>query len=145
MEKSFEWYEPETPEQIMDRAISEYSLDKLYVLFSGGKDSVCVAHYIATNYPKLFGGVVFTNVGLGSQETRKFVIDYCKEMGWKLYMTWADDRRRFIDIVLDYGFATAGSHRIWMSYLKFHSWHYFAKDRKRFNEKIKKYLPKIYY
>ena len=136
MEKSFEWYEPETPEQIMDRAISEYSLDKLYVLFSGGKDSVCVAHYIATNYPKLFGGVVFTNVGLGSQETRKFVIDYCKEMGWKLYMTWADDRRRFIDIVLDYGFATAGSHRIWMSYLKFHSWHYFAKDRKRFNEKM---------
>ena len=55
MEKSFEWYEPEPPEQIMDRAISEYSLDKLYVLFSGGKDSVCVAHYIATNYPKLFG------------------------------------------------------------------------------------------
>ena len=71
---SFEWNEPQTPDQIMDDAIEKYSLDKLYVLFSGGKDSSCVAHYIATNYPDKFGGVVFTNTGLGAQDTRKFVI-----------------------------------------------------------------------
>ena len=135
--QTFEWYEPQTPNEIIDQAIKEHGLEKLYCLFSGGKDSVCIAHYVATNYPKQFAGVVFTNTGLGSQETRKFVINYCKKMGWKLHMTWADNRKRFVDIVLSHGFATAGSHRIWMSYLKFHSWHYFAKDRtKRFNEKM---------
>lgn len=131
------WAEPKSPDEIVDEAIKQHSIEKLYVLFSGGKDSVCVADYIASNFPKQFAGVVFTNTGLGSQETRKFVINYCKEKGWKLWMTWADKRKRFVDILLDHGFATAGSHRIWMSYLKFHSWHYFAKDRKtRFNEKM---------
>lgn len=131
------WHEPKEPYEIVKESLKEHSIDKLYVLFSGGKDSVCVAHFIATNFPEQFAGVVFTNTGLGSQDTRKFVIDYCKKMGWKLWMTWADKRKRFVDILLDHGFATAGSHRIWMSYLKFHSWHYFAKDRtKRFNEKM---------
>ena len=88
------------PKEIMDMAIKQYSLDKLYVLFSGGKDSVCVLHFIATNYPDIFGGAVFTNTGLGSQETRKFVINYCKEMGWKLYLTYPQEKERFQKIML---------------------------------------------
>jgi len=125
------------PKEIMDMAIKQYSLDKLYVLFSGGKDSVCVLHFIATNYPDIFGGAVFTNTGLGSQETRKFVINYCKEMGWKLYLTYPQENERFQKIMLKNGFATAGSHRIWMGYLKFHAWYYFSKWRKKeLNEKM---------
>ena len=88
------------PKEIVNIAIKQYSLDKLYVLFSGGKDSVCVLHFIATNYPDIFGGAVFTNTGLGSQETRKFVINYCKEMGWKLYLTYPQENERFQKIML---------------------------------------------
>lgn len=129
------WDEPQTPNQIMDEAIKEYDIEKIYVLFSGGKDSVCVVDFIAKNYPKQFAGAVFTNVGLGAIETRKFVINYCKEKGWKLWLTWADDRKRFINILLEHGWASKGSHRIWMGYLKFHTWYYFLKYRKQLGEK----------
>jgi 3'-phosphoadenosine 5'-phosphosulfate sulfotransferase (PAPS reductase)/FAD synthetase len=129
------WYEPKTPEQIMSDAINLYDIEKIYVLFSGGKDSVCVVDFVATNYPDKFAGCVFTNVGLGAIETRKFVINYCKEKGWKLWLTWADNRKRFIDILLSHGWATPGSHRIWMGFLKFHTWYYFLKYRKQLGEK----------
>ena len=124
------------PKEIVSMAIKQYSLEKLYVLFSGGKDSVCVLHFIATNFPDKFAGAVFTNTGLGSQETRKFVIDYCKKMGWKLYLTYPQENERFQKIMLKNGFATPGSHRIWMGYLKYHAWYYFSKWRKKENEKM---------
>jgi len=66
--KDLTWVEPETPKQIMDGVIEKYHYDKFYVLFSGGKDSVCVADYIATNYSKQFAGIVFTNTGLGAKK-----------------------------------------------------------------------------
>lgn len=124
------------PKEIVSMAIKQHSLEKLYVLFSGGKDSVCVLHFIATNFPDKFAGAVFTNTGLGSQETRKFVIDYCKKMGWKLYLTYPQENERFQKIMLKNGFATPGSHRIWMGYLKYHAWYYFSKWRKKENEKM---------
>jgi len=135
-ESELVWLEPQKPNEIMDEAIKKYSLDKVYVLLSGGKDSVCVAHFIATNYPDQFGGCVFTNTGLGSQATRKFVIEYCKKMGWKLFMTWAvADRERFYSILMRWGFATEGNHRIWMGYLKQHTWYYFLRERIMKSEK----------
>lgn len=130
MSQNIEWLESQTPEQIMEEAIEKYNLDSLYVLFSGGKDSVCVAHFIATNYPEKFAGCVFTNTGLGSQETRKFVLSYCREMGWKLYMTWATtEKDRFYNQVMKYGFGFAGNHRQWMAALKFHSWRAFMIEK----------------
>ena len=126
---SLVWEEPMTPFEIMDDAISKYNLNKLYVLFSGGKDSVCIAHFISTNYPDKFAGCVFTNTGIASQETRKFVISYCKEMGWKLYMTWPSDKERYYNIVMKHGFARQGNHRLVMGYIKYHSWYYFLKEK----------------
>ena len=130
------WHEPLSPNQIMDNAIEKYELDSLYVLLSGGKDSVCVADFIAKNYPKQFKGVVFTNTGLGSQETRKFVISYCKEKGWPLEMTWSTkEHDRFIIVIQKYGFAGPGNHGMWMGYLKYHAWYYFMKSKLEKGEK----------
>ncbi len=123
------WIEPQTPHQIMDGAIRKYSYDKFYVLFSGGKDSVCVADFIAQNYPKRFAGIVFTNTGLGAQATRKFVVEYANKRKWPIHMTWASDKERFYNIVMKYGFAFAGNHSMWMGYLKMHSWYYFLHDK----------------
>ena len=124
-ENELAWHEPETPDQIMDNAIKQYGYDRFYVLFSGGKDSVCVADYIARNYPDKFAGIVFTNTGLGARDTRKFVVDYANKRGWQIHMTWASEKERFYNIVMKYGFAFAGNHSMWMGYLKMHTWYYF--------------------
>lgn len=135
-EEEWVWHEPQTEYEIMDSAIKEYDLDTIYVLLSGGKDSVCVADFIAKNYPKQFKGVVFTNTGLGSQDTRKFVIRYCKEKGWPLEMTWAHSNMdRFISVIQKYGFAGPGNHSMWMGFLKYHAWYYFMKEKLDHGEK----------
>ena len=120
------WVEPQTPEQIMDDLLKIHKKTEWYVLFSGGKDSVSVAHYISANYPEHFKGVVFTNTGIASPITRKFVISYCKEMGWPLFMTWPPNKS-YYEIVMKHGFPGPGSHRIVMGYLKYHSWYYFLR------------------
>lgn len=129
MESELTWVEPQTPEQIIQDLINNHKKKNFYVLFSGGKDSVCIAHYIASNYPENFKGVVFTNTGISSQITRKFVLDYCKKMNWRLHMTWA--RKPYYDIIMEHGFPNPKSHRIIMGYLKFQSWYYFLKNKKK--------------
>jgi 3'-phosphoadenosine 5'-phosphosulfate sulfotransferase (PAPS reductase)/FAD synthetase len=123
------WLEPQTPEEIMTDLIEKHHKKNFYVLLSGGKDSMCTAHYIATNYPDNFKGVVFTNTGIASPVTRKFVIEYCKEAGWPLHMTWA--RKSYRETVLEHGFPNPKSHRVIMGYLKFHSWYYFMRGMKK--------------
>lgn len=125
-----------TSKEITDIAIEQGKFDSLYVLFSGGKDSSCVLDYTRKNYPKKFKGAVFTNVGVGSQATRKFVIDYCHRQNIPLFMTYPKEENNFYHIALRKGFATKGSHRIWMGYLKFHSWYYFMRDYARKVEEL---------
>lgn len=129
------WDEPKTPEIIMNELFEKYNKDSLYVLLSGGKDSVCIADYIAENYPDKFKGCVFTNVGLGAQETRKFVISYCNERGWKLFLTWPSEKERLYNIVMTHGFAGDGNHKMWMGFLKYHTWRAFILERLKLGEK----------
>ncbi len=118
------WVEPQSPTEIMDEAITKYDLDSLYVLYSGGKDSGCVVDWTAKNYPKMFkkGGAVFTNVGLGAQDTRKFVVEYCHRKNWKLTMTWPIEKDRFYHVVLRHGWANVRNHKYWMASLKYYNW-----------------------
>lgn len=125
----------QTPNEIVDEAIKKHNLDSLYVLYSGGKDSVCVLHFIAENYPKQFKGAVFTNVGLGAQETRKFVIRYCKKMGWPLFMTWPKEKENFYNTTMKFGFAGPAVHPKFMAYLKGHSWYIFLRGWLRTGQK----------
>mgnify|MGYP001560315453 CR=1 FL=1 len=129
------WVEPQSPDQIMDQVITKYGYNRFYVLFSGGKDSVCVADYISKNYPDRFAGIVFTNTGLGAKDTRNFVVNYARKRNWKINMTWASDKERFYNIVLKYGFAFPGNHSMWMGYLKMHTWYYFLHPKIKAGEK----------
>ncbi len=129
------WVEPQSPDKIMDQVITKYGYNRFYVLFSGGKDSVCVADYISKNYPDRFAGIVFTNTGLGAKDTRNFVVNYARKRNWKINMTWASDKERFYNIVLKYGFAFPGNHSMWMGYLKMHTWYYFLHPKIKAGEK----------
>lgn len=119
------WAEPQNPNEIVNGAIEKYNFESFYVLFSGGKDSVCVADFIAKNYPKQFKGIVFTNTGLGARDTRKFVVQYAKKRGWPIHMTWASEKETFYKVAMTRGFAFPGNHKTWMGYLKMHTWYYF--------------------
>jgi len=130
-----EWLELESPEQIMDGAIAKYELEEVYVLLSGGQDSIAIADYITTNHPDLFAGVLFTCTGLAVQRTRKFVVEYCKKRNWKLYFTWPKEKERVYNIVMKHGFAGAGNHRMWMGFLKYHTWYQFMMWRLSFGKK----------
>lgn len=129
MNQDLIWHEPQTSQSIIDELRIIHKKTDFYVLYSGGKDSTCVAHYIAKNYPDNFKGVVFTNTGISSAMTRKFVIEYCKKMNWPLIMTWA--RKPYYDIVIEKGFPNAGAHKVIMGYLKFQSWYYFLRNIKK--------------
>ena len=127
------WLEPKTPHEIIDELVTKYDKNRFYVLLSGGKDSFSVLHFIATNYPQYFAGAVFTNTGISSTMTRRFVLEECKKRGWPVEMTWA--KKHYYDVVMEHGFPGVGSHRIIMGYLKFHSWYWYLRDKIKKGEK----------
>jgi phosphoadenosine phosphosulfate reductase len=130
-----EWLEPKTEFEIMDEAIKDHNLDSIYVLFSGGKDSVSTADFISKNYPKQFKGCVFTVTGFGVPDTRSFAVNYCKLRGWPLFFTWPKEKERYYNMVLKHGFPGQGNHQMWMGFLKYHTWYQFMKWRLSLGEK----------
>lgn len=133
MSEDLVWLEPQTPEEVINELINTHKKTDFYVLYSGGKDSSSVAHFIAENYPDNFKGVVFTNTGISSPITRKFALDYTKKMGWNLTMTWA--HKTYYDIVMRGGFPAPAYHRIVMGYLKSQSWRRFMDSKLQAGEK----------
>jgi len=130
-----EWLEPKTPNEIMNDAINSNDIDSIYVLFSGGKDSVCIADFISQNYPDKFKGVVFTVTGMGAKDTRKFALDYSKKRGWQLFLTWPKPSETYYNYVMKHGFPGGGNHQVVMGYLKYHTWRAFMLDRLNKGEK----------
>lgn len=131
---SIVWEEPQKPEEIIDELINKYDKTKFYCLLSGGKDSVSITHFISENYPEFFAGTVFANTGMATPITRKFVLEYCKEMNWNVEMTWAT--KTFHELVTKKGFPKGRmAHRIVMGYLKYHSWREFMVRKIREGEK----------
>ena len=136
MTQDLVWLEPKTPHEIVDEAINKYNIDSLYVLYSGGMDSNCVADFISTNYPKYFKGCVFTVTGIGAAQTRKFVIKYCKERNWPLFFTWPKNEHNYYNFVMRDGFPSPPYHRKVMAYLKYHTWWRFCKEAHSKGEKM---------
>lgn len=123
-------FHKQDPFEIMREAIEKHGRQKFYVLFSGGKDSTCVAHFIATNFPEQFGGVIFTITGIGSKSARYHAIETAKKFNWPLFFTWPKEQHRFHKIVLRIGFPGRGNHKKFMGYLKYHSWERFIAEHK---------------
>ena len=130
------WLEPQSPKEIMEELIDDYKIEKFYPLYSGGQDSGAVGLYCIENYPEMIGSFVFTCTGIGSPMTRNFAVDYIEnQLGFNLDFTWA--RKSYYDVVVKerHAFPSAGSHRIIMGYLKFHSWYYYMKPKLQRGEK----------
>ena len=92
---------------IIDHAVAEFSPSHIFGMFSGGHDSLCATH-IASLHPK-FSGAVHINTTIGIEETREFVRETAKVLGWPLteYVPPVSYR----DIILRDGFPGPGAHR----------------------------------
>ena len=121
-----------TPEQIINEVIKIHGRTDFYVACSGGKDSICLAHYIKTNYPDNFKGLLFVDTGVGIELTKQWLKEYAEKKGWPLHIVKHDDRISYESIVLGVGFPGAGFHNWVMKILKFVPMRTFAfeKDRK---------------
>lgn len=108
---------PKSPFGIIHDAVNIHDVDSLYVGFSGGKDSAVVAHHASMNFPKIFKGCIFCDTGISVKEAKSFVIDYCREMGWKLFVV--HPKRTFETIVKEDGFPGPTVHTFIMRYLKY--------------------------
>ena len=97
---------------------------KFYVMCSGGKDSVSLAHYMA-NIGKL-DGVFHIQTNIGIQKTTDFVKDLCQEQGWKLFVREPNPKFIYASWVLEHGFPNQGIHRIIMGRLKYKTMRDFA-------------------
>ncbi len=122
----------ESPEGILNEMIKIHKRKDFYVACSGGKDSICLAHYIETNYPDNFKGLVFIDTGVGIAATQDWLTDYAQKMGWKLNIVRPDPPDVYTDIVLKLGFPGVGFHNIIMRRLKYMAMREFAfsDDRK---------------
>lgn len=88
--------------------------EKYYALFSGGKDSITLAHYLDSK--KQLKGLVFIDTGISIPEVQEHVSKVCKEYHWPLIIlrTPAD----YDALVVKYGFPGVDAHTMFMNYLK---------------------------
>lgn len=72
----------------------------LWGLLSGGKDSVCAAHVLASQ--SKLAGCVFLDTGISCPDTRPFVERLCSQQGWPLRIY--SPPKSYEELVRKYGF-----------------------------------------
>lgn len=85
-----------------------------WALVSGGKDSVAMAHVLASS--DRLAGVAFIDTGIACPDTMPFVADLCSGMGWPLRIVRTPVV--YEDLVMRYGFPGPAMHSVAMSALK---------------------------
>ena len=104
---------------LIDEAIRRFStagreVRYVFAAFSGGHDSLAAAS-IAARHP-LFKGVLHLNTGIGIEETRIFVRDTCRRLGWPLVEVRAreDCGQDYEQLVVAHGFPGPAHHyKMW--------------------------------
>lgn len=98
----------------LDSAIAEYNVTELWAAFSGGHDSLTMAH-VTSLHPK-FRGIIHIDTGTGLKETRKFVEDTCKRYGWRLVVQ--KPATTYEMLLVKYAFPGPAAHEEMYKYLK---------------------------
>ena len=103
---------------ILEEAKQKYGVTEFMAGFSGGKDSV-TALDIVHKLGKLYG-VIYCDTGIGVQENKDFVINYCEKRKLELVIVKPKVGETYDDFVLKFGFPHEGKHNAIMGYLKSH-------------------------
>ena len=118
-----------TPIQIIEEAKQNYNINKFVGLFSGGKDSLAVCHYLWRK--QYLDEVLYCDTGIKAHENFEFVLSTCNKYNWKLNVVSPKQGETYQDFVRKFGFPHSGIHSAIMGYLKWHirKW---AKDKRLF-------------
>ncbi len=94
----------------------ELGAQKFVGLFSGGKDSLAVCHWMWKQ--GLMTDVLYCYTGVGLKENFNYVIETCNKFGWSLHVEFAQGRFTYAEFVRRYGFPGGGIHMGIMRWLK---------------------------
>ena len=103
---------------------------RLVVMFSGGKDSLTVAHYCAFTLG-LNIELVYLNTGIGTTENRDYVLGVAKKYNWKLTEIHPLPHETYEIYVKRFGFPRQGMHGAVMGYLKYHPLRKWNREQKK--------------
>lgn len=97
-------------DQIIREANEQHDIVSKFVGFSGGTDSLAVAHWMMENVDGV--QCFHANTGIGVERTREFVRDTCRDYGWPLVEIRAkeDCGQDYDDLVLSHGFPGPDHH-----------------------------------
>ena len=123
---TFKFYpaKKKTFEGIIEEIETVHNRTDFYALFSGGKDSMTVAHKLS-EMGKL-KSVLFVKTNVGLSITTDFVKDICQEYGWRFEIREPSPKFIYADYVLQYGFPGPGFHKQIMGRLKYSTMRKFA-------------------
>lgn len=87
---------------------------KAHVLLSGGKDSMTAAHVLQTEH--MLAGVVVLDTGIYAPEWREWILDTCKDFGWRIEIF--KTKILYDNLVKKFGFPGPALHPMFMNFLK---------------------------
>lgn len=79
--------------------VEHFGVDRVYVSYSGGKDSDVLVDIVRKLYPDI--KIIFINTGMELPKNIKHVLSK-KKLGWNL--TIIQPKKRFKEIIMDYGY-----------------------------------------
>jgi 3'-phosphoadenosine 5'-phosphosulfate sulfotransferase (PAPS reductase)/FAD synthetase len=103
------------PTEILAEARLLYNPIRSFALFSGGNDSIVTTHLSMST--GLVDEVLHINTGIGIPETRQFVQETCKALGWPLREIHAE-KGQYEKFVRKYGFPGPQAHKYSYVWLK---------------------------
>lgn len=134
----------EQSKSIFDEAYDKYKPSHVFIMFSGGKDSVVAAHLFKDD-PRI-NAAVHLDTGIKVPEVETHAQAVCDHFGLKLLIYRASDNQRpegnpepmdYDNMVIKHGFPGPSQHVIMYRYLKERSIRRLAKDHKvKFRDNI---------
>jgi 3'-phosphoadenosine 5'-phosphosulfate sulfotransferase (PAPS reductase)/FAD synthetase len=113
--------------RILEGAVSAHGPSGVYGMFSGGHDSL-VATHLASQHPR-FRAAVHINTGIGIEETREYVRETCRRMGWPL-IELKPPSETYEELVLRHGFPGPMGHGMMYRRLKEKAVYNLTRDHK---------------
>lgn len=97
--------------EIIADALGQHQPKHVFLMLSGGNDSLSTSHFAAANLNRPFK-VLHINTGIGIPETRQHVQSVCKLYGWDLVEIRAkeDCGQDYEQIVTEFGFPGPSQH-----------------------------------